>query len=129
MTEGHALSEREQPVRLCVHGGHRDSESLRRSHQQQRIADRLSCGDQQQTSRVVGDRLNPTNEAFLDSPCDPLRLDEAEAARQLPRRHPPRELEQRQRVSVRLRDDPVTNPVIEPEPNGRVQQRPGVVSE
>ena len=109
MTEGHALSEREQPVRLRVHGGDRDPESLGCSQQQQRIADRLSRRDQQQTSRVVGERLNPTNEAFLDSPCEPLRLDQAEAARQLPCRQASRELEQRQRVPVRLGDDPVAD--------------------
>ena len=75
MTEGHALSEREQRVRLRVRGGERDPESLGCSQQQQRIADRLSRRDQQQTSRVVGERLNSTNETFLDSPCEPLRLD------------------------------------------------------
>ena len=74
MTEGHPLSEREQPVRFPVHGGDRDPESLGCSQQQQRIADRLSRRDQQQTTRVVGERLDPTNEAFLDSPCEPVRL-------------------------------------------------------
>ena len=75
MTEGHALSEPEQPVRLRVNRGDRDPEPLGRSQQQQRIADRLSRRDQQQTSRSVGEHLNATNEAFLDSPCEPLRLD------------------------------------------------------
>jgi hypothetical protein len=75
MTEGHALSEREERVRLRVRGGERDPESLGCSQQQQRIADRLSRRDQQQTSRVVGERLDPTNETFLDSPREPLRLD------------------------------------------------------
>jgi hypothetical protein len=74
MTEGHALSERE-PVRLRVHGGGRYPESPGCSQQQQRITDRLSRRDQQQTSRVVGERLNPTNETFLDPPCEALRLD------------------------------------------------------
>ena len=126
MTEGHALSEREQPVRLRVRGGERDPESLGCSQQQQRIADRLSRRDQQQTSRVVGERLNPTNEAFLDSPCEPLRLDQAEAARQLPCRQAPRELEQRQRIPARLGDDPVSDSLIQFEPHRRAQQRAGV---
>ena len=47
MTEGHLLSEREQPVRLCVHGGDGDPKSLGCSQQQQRITDRLSRRDQQ----------------------------------------------------------------------------------
>ena len=126
MTEGHALSEREQPVRLRVHGGERDPESLGCSQQQQRIADRLSRRDQQQTSRVVGERLNPTNEALLDPPCEPLRLDEAEAARQLPCRQAPRELEQRQRITACLSDDPVSDSLIQLEPHRRAQQRAGV---
>jgi hypothetical protein len=42
VTEGHALPEREQPVRLRVHGGDRDPESLGCSQQEQGIADRLS---------------------------------------------------------------------------------------
>jgi hypothetical protein len=75
MTEGHSLSEREQRVRLRVRVGERDPESFGCSQQQQWIADRLSCRDKQQTSRVVGEHLNPPNETFLDSPCEPLRLD------------------------------------------------------
>src|SRR5204863_643076 len=109
MTEGHALSKREQRVRLRVHGGERDSESLGCSEQQQRIADRLGCRDQQQTSRVVGERLNATNEAVLDSRCEPLRLDQAEAARQLPCRQAPGELEQRKWITACLSDDPVSH--------------------
>ena len=82
--------------------------------------------DQQQTSRIIGERLNPTNEAFLDSPCEPLRLDQAEAARQLPRRQAPRELEQRQRITACLSDDSVSDSLIQLEPHGRAQQRAGI---
>ena len=92
MTEGHSLSESEERVRLRVSVGERNPESLGCSQQQQRIADRLSRRDQQQTSRVVGERLNPTKETFLDSPSEPLGLDQAEAARELLRRQAPRQL-------------------------------------
>src|SRR5919202_2325128 len=126
MAEGHALSEREQRVRFRVRGGERDLESLGCSQQQQRIADRLSRRDQQQTSRVVGERLNPTNEAFLDSACEPLRLDEAEAPRQLPCRQASWELEQRQRITACLSDDPVSDSLVQLEPHRRAQQRAGV---
>ena len=126
MPEGHALPERKQPVRLRVHGGERDPESLGCSQQQQRIADRLGRRDQQQTPRVVGERLNPTNEALLDPPCEPLRLDQAEAARQLPCRQAPRELEQRQRITACLSDDPVSHPLIQLEVDRRAQQRAGI---
>jgi hypothetical protein len=63
MTERHALGGREQPVRLRVNDGDRDPESFWCSQQQQRIADRLSRSDEQQTSRVVGQRREATNEA------------------------------------------------------------------
>src|SRR5215216_3129528 len=120
------LSEREQPVRLGVHGRDRDLEPLACRQQQQRIADRLSRRDHHHTPRVLREHLNPTNEALLDSPCEPLRLDQAEAARQLPCRQPPRKLQQRQRIPARLRDDPVSDPLIQSEPDGRAQQRPCV---
>jgi hypothetical protein len=126
MTEGHAPFEGEQPVRLRVHGRGRDPELSGGSQQQQRIADRLSRRDQQHTSRDVGERLNPTDEAFLDSPCEPLRLDEAEAARQLPCRQAPRELEQRQRITARLGDDPVSDSLIQFETHRQAQQRAGI---
>ena len=121
MTEGHALSEREQRVRLRVHGRHRDPEPLGRSQQQQRFAYRLSRRDQQQTSHVIRECLNTTNKTLLDSPGQPLRLDEAEAPRQLGRRQASRELEQGQRVPMRLGNDPVADWLIQPEPHGRAQ--------
>jgi hypothetical protein len=126
MPEGHALFKREQPVRLPVHRGDRDPETLACSQQQQRIADRLGRRDQQQASRVVGECLDPANEAFLDSPGEPLGLHQAEAARQLPCRQPPREFEQRQRIPVRLGDDPVPDSLIELEADHRAQQRAGI---
>ena len=46
--------------------------------------------------------------------------------RQLTRRQPPRQLEQRQRIPPRLGDDPLPHPVIQHEPHRRAQQRPRV---
>ena len=98
-----------------------------RCQQQQRIADRLGRRDQQHTPRDVGERLDPTDEALLDSSGEPLRFDEAEAARQLPCCQAPRELEQRQRITACLSDDPVSDPLIEFEPHRRAQQRAGIL--
>ena len=55
MTEGHALSEREQPVRLRVHGGKRDPESLACSEQQQRIITETPYRDATITVEVVSE--------------------------------------------------------------------------
>jgi hypothetical protein len=126
MSEGHALSELEQRIRLRVRDGERDPESFGCSQQQQRIADWLSRGDQEQTTSVVGEHLNPTNETLLDSPCEPLRLDQAEAARELPCRQSPRQLQQRKRVPARLGDDPVADSLIQLESHRRAQQGAGV---
>ena len=127
MTEGHALADHQQPVglRLC-RGRRRDPEPLGRAPQQQRIADRLSRRDQQQTPRVVRQRLKPTNEALLDPSRQRLRAHQTEAAGQLRRRQPPRQLQQRQRIPPRLGDDPVPDSLIQSEPDSRAQQRAGV---
>src|SRR3954447_12092636 len=78
MAERHAVTEREEPVGLRVHGRDRNAESLRGGPQQERIAYRLSRRHQQQTPRVVRERLNTTNEAVLDPPRESLSLDETE---------------------------------------------------
>ena len=59
-------------------------------------------------------------------PASACALDQAEAARQLRRRQPPRQLEQRQRVAACLGDDPVADPLIQLEPHRRAQQRAGI---
>ena len=73
MTEGHALADHQQPVRLRAPRRRPRSRAARLRPQQQRIADRLSRRDQQQTPRVVGERLKPSNEALLDSSRQRLR--------------------------------------------------------
>ncbi len=52
-----------------------------------------------------------------------LRAGQAEATRQLRRRQPSRQLEQRQRVASRLGDDPVAHPRRSDRPHRRVEQR------
>ena len=55
------------------------------------------------------------------------RAGEPEPARQLRRRHPPRQLQQRQRVAARLGDDLVADPRVQGPGQDRVQQRTGIV--
>ena len=55
-----------------------------------------------------------------------VRLWQAEAARQLRRGQPAWQLEQRQRISAHLLDDPVADALVQLEPHGRAQQRAGV---
>ena len=70
MPERHPLADRQQPVRLRGLRGRRpDPEPLGRAPQQQRIADRLRRRDQQQTPRIVSQRLESPDEALLDPSC------------------------------------------------------------
>ena len=99
MPERHPLADRQQALRLGLFRGRRpDPEPLGRAPQHQRIADRLRRCEQHQPSRVIRERLESPDEALLDPSCQRLRADQAEAARQLRRRQPPRQLEQRQRI-------------------------------
>ena len=126
MPERHPLADRQQPVRLRGLRGRRpDPEPLGRAPQQQRIADRLRRRDQQQTPRVLRERLESSDEALLDPSSQRLRAQQTEAARQLRRRQPPRQLEQRQRIPARLGDDPVPDPLIQLEPHCRARATRG----
>ena len=125
MAEGHALLERQQPVRR-VDRGERDPEALAGALQEQRIADRLGRRDEQQASRVLGEGLEPPDVALLDPLREIAGLRHREPAGQLRRRQPAGQLEQRERVSPCLREDPVAHPPVQREPHRRAQQRAGV---
>ena len=127
VTEGHALPDRQQPVRLHVSGDRRlDAECFGRAPQQQRIAERLRRRQQRQTPRVVGERLELADEALLDPSREALRAQQAEAARQLRRRQASRQLQQRQRIPPRLGDDPIPDSLVQVEAHRRAEQRAGV---
>ncbi len=51
---------------------------------------------------------------------------QSEPARELDRRHPARQLQQRERVAVRLEDDPVQHVLVQPRCQHRLQQRPRI---
>ena len=127
MAERHPPADGQQSFRLRGLRVRRpDTEPLGRAPQQQRIADRLRRRHQQQAPRVIREQLETPDEALLDPPGQRLRAQQAEAARQLRRGQPMRQLEQRQRIPPCLGDDPVPDCLIQFEPHGRAQQRAGV---
>ena len=128
MAEGHALFECQQSVRL-VNRRERDPEPFASALQQQRIADRVGRCDEQQTSRVLGERLESSEVALLDPFREIGGLRHAEPTGQLRRCQPSGQLEQRERVSSCLREDPVAYSPVQREPHCRAQQRAGITVE
>ena len=113
MTEPHPRAELEQAgldrrrCRLNL-----DSELLGCSPHEQRFADGIGRSESQQPPGLGGKRVEPAPEALLDSPRERQRLGESEAARQLRRRQPPRQLQQREGVAAGLGDDLVADPRV-----------------
>ena len=93
---------------------------------QRKVAVRLGRRHQQQPPGRRGQRLQLPAEALLDPLRQRHRAGQAEPARQLRRRQPPRQLQQRQRVALRLGHDPVPDPIIDRPGQRRAQQRPRV---
>src|SRR5262249_38325243 len=75
---------------------------------------RLGRGDQQQLLGVGWKSLQPPHKALLDPPRQAPRIQHPEPAPQLRERQRPRQLQQCQRVTLRLRHDPVLHPLIPP---------------
>jgi hypothetical protein len=124
MPEGHPLADRQQSLSLRVaRCRRRDAEPLGRAPEQERIPDRLRRRGQQQKPRVLRQRLEPTDKALLDPSRKRVRLEQPEPTGQLRRRQPPWQLQQRQRVAVRLLDDPIAHSLVQLEPHRRAQQR------
>src|SRR3954469_7605064 len=69
VAEAHALADRQQPMRLCLFRvGWRDAEPVGRMPQQQRIANWLPARGQAYTPCVIGERLEPSDEALPNLP-------------------------------------------------------------
>ena len=111
--KGHPLADREQPLGL-VRRRRLDAEPIRRAPHEDGIVGRLRRHQQQQQPGVLGQRVELPQEALLDPPRQRLGLQQPEPAGQLRRGQPARQLEDRQRVAVRLGDEPVAAPVVEP---------------
>ena len=71
----------------------------------------------------AGSPASRTAEAVLDPPRQRKRVRQTEPAGQLSRRQPPRQLQQRQRVTARLRDQPLPHPLVQRNADRRAQQR------
>ncbi|MCW2909339.1 MAG: hypothetical protein JWL68_4128 [Actinomycetia bacterium] len=127
MTEGHACADFHQPVGLGgIHRLGLDPESAGRPPQQRGIAGRFCRREQQQLLGLHRKRRQPPPEDVLDTAGKGPRAREAEPAGQLRRSHPAGQLKQGQRVAAGLSDDSVTDPLIQPPGDDRVQHRPGV---
>ena len=121
MPEPHPRPDLQQPVRL---GGlrrrSRDPEPPGRPPHQHRVPGRLRRRDQHQRPRVGGQRLQPLPEALLDPGRDRPSPRQPEPAGQLREAQPARQLQQGQRVTRRLGQDPVPDLLIEPDPDRRI---------
>ena len=90
-----------------------DSGVLCSAPDDRRIAERLGGRDQQQALCRRREVRGSALETLLDLARQALRRGQTEAARELGVRQPTRELEDGQRVPPRLRDDPVTHPLVQ----------------
>jgi hypothetical protein len=77
------------------------------------VADRLRRGDEQDGPGLGGEPVEPSQEALLEATRQSGGAYQTEAAGELRRRHPPRQLEQCQRVAMALGHDPVADRGIE----------------
>ena len=121
MSEGHALLQCEQSVRR-VDRGQGDPQARAGALQEQRIPERLGCGDQQQATRLVGEAGELPQVARLDSLREVAGFRHPETTGQLRHGQPPRKLEERQRVAPCLREDPVAHLPVHGEPHRCAQQ-------
>ena len=130
MPEPHPRAELGQPRLRCRPGRPgADREPPGRPPHQHRIAGRIGRRQLHQPPGLRGQRLQLPPEALLDPPVQRYRAADPEPARQLRRRQPSRQLQQRQRVPVRVGDDPVPDPRVQrPGQPGqhRLQQRPRI---
>ena len=124
MTEPHARVELDQPGLDCgCRSVSPDREPLGRSPNQRGVADRVRGRDLQQAPCLGRKPVEPPPEALLDPARQRHRAGEPEPARELSGRHPPRQLQQGQRVAACLGDDLVTDPRIQRPGEHRLQQR------
>ena len=103
-----------------------DAETLSGAPHERQITGRVGRSHQQQAPRITRQLRQPPSEALLDLIGQRHGRGQAESARELRRRQPTRQLQQRERVPARLDDDPIQHLLIESTGQGGVQQRPRV---
>lgn len=105
---------------------HSDTQIRCGTREHHRITDRIRRCEQRQLTSVRGQRLNSADEALFHLPDRWSRADDPEATGALRGRDVARHFQQRQRIAATLGDEPVTDPLVEPPHNHRVQQVPGI---
>jgi hypothetical protein len=124
MAEAHADAEVDQRGRLGrLPRVPSDPQALGRAPQQAHVAHGFGRRQQQQALCLTRKRLDPLREGLLDAAGERPRIEEAEAARELGRGQPTRQLQQRQGVAARLGDDLIAHALVQPPRHGRRQQR------
>ena len=126
MSKGHTSADRQESVGFPTNRRDRDAEPRGRAREQEGIADGLGRRQQKQQARVVGERLEPSQNVLPYPGRQGLRLHQAEAAGQLCRGQLAWQLEQCLWISACLLDDPVPDRLVQLEPQGRAQQCAGV---
>ena len=124
MTEPHGFLDREQPIR-GVSRGDLDPEPFGCTPDEQRVADRLGGGDEQQEPRSGRNRFDSALKALLEPSRQrlPRGVQQTETTGKLLHRQPTGQLQQRERVASRLGDDAIADPLVEPNHDARTQKR------
>jgi len=100
-----------------------DVEQVRRAPQQGSVAERL-CGRHQRQTALAGRQLtDPAPEAVLDAGGQTSGVVRAQAGGELGVGQTARQLQDRQRIPLRLGDDPVAHPRVQRPADDRVEQR------
>ena len=124
MAEHDPFADRQQPG-ILRGGGRRGThaERLGRAPDQQRIANRFRCRNEQQHSRVVRKRVETAQIALLDPPRQRVGGQQSETARQLGRGQSARQLEEGERIAPGLGNDPVAHLFVQTPGDPRREQR------
>ena len=101
-----------------------DAELFSRAPDEQGVAGRFGRGDEQQAPTIRRDARESLGEVFLDPSGQRDRCGQPEPTGELGRRHAARQLQQRERIAVRLDDDPVEHPLIDASRQDGLQQDP-----
>ena len=104
-----------------------DPELLGRPPQQAHVTDRLGRRHQQQPLGLARKRRTRCTKVSSTRLAKRPRVGESEPARELRRRQPTRQLQQRERVATRLGDDLIAHALVQPPRHGRRQQPASVL--
>ena len=99
-----------------------NAESRSGAPEQQRIAERLGGGNEEQLLGLRGQPADSAEEARFDTARERHRVRTGEATDEARRRDAARELEERQRVAAALRDDPIEDALVERPKRRRCEQ-------